>query len=76
MIALVLDDAGMEALGLALDRPALDVDAAVADAREARHHAAQARHRQAPFPALLLASPIGSMVGLSSTVSGTGGASG
>ena len=53
VIALVLDDARVEALGLALERPALDVDAAIADARETRHHATQARHREAPFPAFL-----------------------
>src|SRR6185369_15207522 len=39
VIAFVLDDARVEALGLALERPPLDVDAAIADAREARHHA-------------------------------------
>ena len=69
MVALVLHHAGMEAVGLALDRPALRVEAAVADARMARHHAAQAGHRQAALPAVVLSSPSGVITGLTSTVS-------
>ncbi len=53
VVALVLHHAGMEAVGHALDRLALQIEAAVADARMARHHAAQAGHRQAALPVLL-----------------------
>ncbi|MCY1457698.1 hypothetical protein D9M71_750150 [compost metagenome] len=53
MVALVLHHPRMEAIGKAVDRVALGVDALVADMLEARHHAAQARHRQTTFPAVL-----------------------
>ncbi|MCY1431500.1 hypothetical protein D9M71_474700 [compost metagenome] len=43
----------MEAVGKAVDRVALGVDAFVADVLETRHHAAQTGHRQAAFPTLL-----------------------
>ena len=46
----MLHDAGVKAVDLALDGPALRVEAAVADAGEARHHTAQAGHREAAFP--------------------------
>ena len=52
MIDFVLDHTGVEGVGLAFDRLAQRVHAAVADACPARHHAAQARHREAAFPAL------------------------
>src|SRR6185295_14580655 len=57
MVALVLDDAGVKSFRLALDRTAVEVEAAVADAREARHDAAQSGHRQTAFPALFLHAP-------------------
>ena len=50
MIAFVLDDAGVKAFDLALDRLAVEADGAVADAQMARDDAAQPRHRQAAFP--------------------------
>src|SRR3546814_8066514 len=47
MVALVLHDASMEALGLAHQRHALQREAAVADASPARDLADQPRHRKA-----------------------------
>src|SRR6059058_804921 len=54
VVALVLHDARMEALGFALDAPARFVDAGVPDAAPARHHGAQARDGEAAFPVLFL----------------------
>ena len=77
MIAFVLHDARVEALGHALDRAALEVEAAVAQPRVPRDDAAQSRHRQAAFPALLhLVADSGSSTGLTRIVCGTGSASG
>ena len=52
MVALVLNHAGVETVGFTLYQPALGVEAGVADARMARHHAAQAGHRQAALPTI------------------------
>src|SRR5579885_2447741 len=51
MITFVLYDAGMKPGGFALDDPAVEPDAAIANAKMPRHHAAQSRHRQASLPA-------------------------
>ena len=51
MIVFVLHHAGMEARHLALHRPAVAIDPAIADARRARHRGAQAGDRQAALPA-------------------------
>ena len=73
----MLHHARMEAVGLAVDRLALRIEAGVADAREARHHAAQARAPTGSPPSPLLPRrDSGVITGLSSTVRGTGGASG
>ena len=53
MIDLVLNHACMESVDRAVDRLLLWIDPGVAEPRVAGHHAAQPRHRQAPFPALL-----------------------
>ena len=53
VVALVLDHAGVEAVRLAFDRPALRIEALVAQARVARHPAAQAGDRQAALPSFL-----------------------
>ena len=51
MIAFVLHDAGVKALGGARDRLAFEIDAAIADMGGPLDKAAQARHRQAALPA-------------------------
>src|SRR5262245_46889030 len=51
VVAFVLDDAGVEAARLTLDRLALKAVASVADLGPARHSAAQAWHREAGLPA-------------------------
>src|SRR5262249_2739544 len=51
MVAFMLHDAGVEAFGLALQPLAMRRPAGIADAGMARHHAGQARHRQAGLPA-------------------------
>ena len=53
VVAFVLHDARMEAVGVALDRPALQIDAAVAELRVARHDAAQARAPTGTLPSPL-----------------------
>ena len=53
MVALVLHHARVEALDRAVDGGARFVESAVAQPREARHHAAHSRHRQAAFPGFL-----------------------
>ncbi len=50
MVAFMLDDARMETLGHAVDRPAELVEALVAQHRIPVDHAAHPRHRQAPPP--------------------------
>src|SRR5262245_5937356 len=47
VVALVLHDARMEAVRLALERIALDVEAGIAQLRVAGHDAAHAGHREA-----------------------------
>jgi hypothetical protein len=54
VVALVLHHAGMEAVHRAIDGVPVRVEAGVADAREARHHAAQAGHGEAAFPVFFL----------------------
>src|SRR6185437_11535963 len=54
MVAFMLHDTGMEAADGAVDHVALGRRAAIADARPARHGAAQARHREAALPSELL----------------------
>ena len=77
VVAFVLDDARVEAVDVALDAAAGRIEALVAQPREARHDAAEARHRQAAFPAVLHARrPAASAPGLTSSVYGTGSASG
>ena len=71
VVALVLHHAGVEAFGLALDRLARRIDAAVADARMPGHHATQTGHRQAAFQPSCRLAP--GDLGFSSTVSGSGG---
>ncbi len=51
VVVFVLHHAGVEAGHLALDRPAVAIDAAIADARRARHGGAQAGDGQAALPA-------------------------
>ena len=77
MVALVLDDAGVKALGLALDRPAVAVEAACSGCARsaARRRAVPGTDRQPSQPSSS-SLPSGVIVGLISTVSGTGGASG
>ena len=53
MVAFVLNDPGVEALGDPFDRRAVQIDTAVADATEARHRAGQPGNRQAALPALV-----------------------
>ena len=52
MVTFVLHHAGVETIGLTQDVGAFRVLAAVADARPAGHLAAQARDREAAFPAV------------------------
>src|SRR5262245_35064814 len=54
VVAFVLDDAGVEAVRVALDLLALQPVAAVADVGPARNRAGEARHRQAGLPAELV----------------------
>ena len=51
VVAFVLHDAGMKPRRLALDRLAVEADAAIAHPQIARHNAAQPGDRQAPLPA-------------------------
>ena len=64
----MLNDAGMEAPSLNVDRPALNVKTAIAHAVVAFHHAAQAGDGEAAFPAFDLLLPGStSITGLMST---------
>ncbi len=53
VVDLVLDHAGVQAAGLALDRPAVGCQAPIADPGMARHDPAQTRDRKAAFEAEL-----------------------
>src|ERR1700730_13872224 len=50
VVALVLDDPGVKALDLAVDRLAVEAERAIADAQVPRHDAAQAGDREAALP--------------------------
>src|SRR6059058_5086248 len=53
VVAFVLDNARVESFRFALERFALDIEAAVPELRVARDDAPHARHRQTSFPILL-----------------------
>ncbi|MNS76913.1 hypothetical protein D3C72_1104800 [compost metagenome] len=52
VIAFMLHHPRMKAFGEAVNHLPLGIDALIANTPKTRHHTAQARHRQATFPAI------------------------